>query len=209
MNAGAIVWAALLGALLALFVGVARRMSAMIGRTRDLERLQRSVESIDRRFGAVAEPLVARLDGLIRRQAADAEGLAREVDPARATLRDLAAEAGALQVPPSLAGLGSVLVHETERAVRAADLVAHGLEAMLAARGRYGVQDQTSLKRGALNLRHARDAFGRAAAEIAALRPTDLAPGAPGAAAGPSPRGVAAYGADPDSDLEGPFEPRM
>jgi hypothetical protein len=208
VTAGAIVWAGLLVALLALFVVTARRMSALAARTRDLERIQRSVESIDRRLAAVADPLVVRLDG-IRRNPGDAEGLARDLVPARATLEDLAAEARTLQLPAGFAAQASVMVHETERAVRAADMVAHGLNTMLVARRSSELEAQTSLKRGALNLRHAREAFGRAAAVIAALQPADLAPGALGGAAGSSSQGGTTYGDSTDTSLEGPFEPRM
>jgi hypothetical protein len=212
VTAGAIIWAGLLIALIVLFVAVTRRMSILIARTRELERLQRSVESIDLRLGAAVDPLVARLDGL-RRHAGDVEGLARDLVSARAMLLDLAAEARALQVPASLAAQGAAMVHETDRAVRAADLVTHGMDAMLAARGVYEGEAQTSLKRGALNLRHAREVFGRVAAEIAALRPADLAPGAGGASGGgatsPVPRGGTTYGDAGDADVEGPFEPRM
>jgi hypothetical protein len=208
VTVGAIIWAGLLVALVALFVVITRRMSTLIGKTRGVEELQRSVESMDRRLGAAVDPVVTRLDG-IRRRAGDAEGLARDLVPARAMLLDLAAEARALELPESLAAQGAVMVHETARAVRAVDLVAHGLEALLSARGSYEGEAQTSLKRGALNLRHAREAFARAAAEIAAVRPADLAPGVRWGAANPVPGGGTTYGDSGDTDLEGPFEPRM
>jgi hypothetical protein len=208
VTAAAIVWAALAVALLLLFVVTARRMSALAARTRELERIQRSVESIDRRLAAVADPLVVRLDG-IRRHAGDAEGLAHDLVPARATLEDLAAEARTLQLPVGFAAQASVMVHETERAVRAVDMVAHGLDTMLVARRSFEVESQTSLKRGALNLRHAREAFGRAAAVIAALQPADLAPGALAGAERPSSQGGTTFGESADAGIEGPFEPRM
>ena len=208
MTAGAVVWAGVLVALCVLFVAIARRLSALIARTRELERIQRSVESIDRRLGAAADPLVARLDG-IRRHAGDTEGLARDLGPARSMLRDLAIEVRTLELPVALAALGEVLVNEAERAVRAADMVAHGLDAMLTARGPSEVEAQTSLKRGALNLRHAREVFGRAAGEIAALQPADLATGARRVSPSPVPRAGATQGDGVDPDPEGPFEPRM
>jgi hypothetical protein len=207
----AILWIALLAVLfglLALFLGTTRRMSVLIARTRDLEQVQRSVESIDLRLAAVTDPLVARLDEL-RRRTGDPQALARELEPAQATLQDLAAETRALRLPEVLAGQAAVMVHETERAVRAAALVEHGLQAMLAARGNRELEAQTSLKRGALNLRHAREAFGRAAADVAALRPADVArrPGDGSRGPVPTPR------PDPDvagdQDLDGSFDPRM
>ena len=210
-TAGAILWIALLAVLiglLALFLGTTRRMSVLIARTRDLEQVQRSVASIDLRLAAATDPLVARLDEL-RRRTGDPQALARELEPAQATLQDLAAETRALRLPEVLAGQAAVMVHETERAVRAAALVEHGLQALLAARGNRELEAQTSLKRGALNLRHAREAFGRAAADVAALRPADVAQHAADGSRGP----VATPRPDPggpgDQDLDGSFEPRM
>ena len=55
-------------------------------------------------------------------------------------------------------------------------------------RGGRELEAQTSLKRAALNLRHARDAFGRAPPRCRDLRPVDLVPGASGAADGPAAR---------------------
>ena len=208
MTAGAIIWAGLLVALLALSVVVIRRMSGLIARTRDLERFQRVVESIDRRLAGVTDPLVDRLDG-IRRHGGDPSGLAVDIGPARAVLEALAAEARSLQTPVGLTAYAAVMVHETERAVRAADMVAHGLDTMATARRDFDTEAQTSLKRGALNLRHAREAIGRAAAAVAALRPADLAPGAPGGPANPSSQGGLTFDRGADPDLEGPFEPRM
>jgi hypothetical protein len=208
MTVGAIIWAGLLVALVVLFIAIARRMSILIARTRDVERLQRSVESMDRRLGAVVEPLVVRVDAILR-HAGDAEGLARDVVPAQGILLDLAAEARALQLPASLAAQGAVLVHEIGRAVRAVDLVAHGMDALFAGRGHKEGEAQTSLKRGALNLRHAREVFGNATAEIMAVRPADLAPGAHGGALRPVPPGGTIYEDPGDTDLGGPFEPRM
>ena len=77
----------------------------------------------------------------------------------------------------------SSLTTELDRAARAADMAEHGLNALsTGTRGR-DLEAQTSLKRGALNLRHAREAIARLAREVEALRPMDIAtPMAPGAA---------------------------
>jgi len=204
----AILWAALLVALLALFLRVSRRMSTLAARTHDLERIQAAVDSIDRRLAAACDPLIGRLDA-VRRRSMEPADVVRDLEPARAMLQELAVETRELQLPALLAGQGAVMIHETERAVRAADLVAYGLDAMLAVRGNRDLEAQTSLKRGALNLRHARESFARAAAEIAALQPTDLAPDANGVPARPAPRVPTTYGVPDEPDLEGPFEPRM
>jgi hypothetical protein len=174
MKAELILWVGLLVVLLLLFLAVLRRLSVLIARTRDLERVQRSVESINRRFAIAIGPIVDRLDE-IRRRSGDPMLLARDLDPARSMLEDLAVETRKLRVPAMLAGQAAVMVHEMDRALRATELVGHGMDALLAARGHRDLEAQTSLKRGALNLRHARDAFGRAAAEVAAVRPADVA----------------------------------
>jgi hypothetical protein len=211
VTGGAILWLVLIGVLaglLMVFLVTTRRMSVLIARTRDLERVQRSVESIDLRLAAVIDPLVARLDE-IRRRGGDPQALARDLGPAQAMLGDLADEARALRLPEVLADQASVMIHETERAARAAELVEHGLGAMLAARGHRELEAQTSLKRGALNLRHAREAFGRAAAVVAALRPADVA-GRPGyGLRGPAPTPRPVPTEQDDQDVDGSFEPRM
>lgn len=211
MTAGVVLWLALLAvlcALVVLFVVTTRRMSVLIARTRDLEQLQRSVESIDRRLAAAIDPLVGRLDE-IRRRAGDPQALDRELDPAQAMLQELAAETRGLRVPSVLAGPAVVMVDETARAVRATELVRHGLDALLTARGNRELEAQTSLKRGTLNLRHAREAFGRAAAEVAALRPADTARPPGDRSRDPVPMPVTAYGDAVDQDVDGSFEPRM
>ena len=169
MKAELVLWVGLLVVLFLLFLLTLRRLSVLIARTRDLERVQRSVDSIDRRFAIAIGPIVNRLDE-IRRRSGDPLLLARELDPARTMLEDLAAETRKLRVPAVLAGQAAVMVHEMDRALRATELVGHGLDALLAARGNRELEAQTSLKR-----RHARDAFGRAAAEVAAVRPVDVA----------------------------------
>ena len=100
------------------------------------------------------------------------------------------------------------MVHETERAVRAADLVAHGLDALLAAGATYEMEAQTSLKRGTLNLRHAREVFGRAAARRSprCSRPTSpvMRARSPGARRRVGPD---LHGGHRRPDLEGPLNP--
>ena len=131
MKAELVLWVGLLVVLFLLFLLTLRRLSVLIARTRDLERVQRSVDSIDRRFAIAIGPIVNRLDE-IRRRSGDPLLLARELDPARTMLEDLAAETRKLRVPAVLAGQAAVMVHEMDRALRATELVGHGLDALLA-----------------------------------------------------------------------------
>ena len=93
------------------------------------------------------------------------------------------------------------------RAARAASLIEHGLGTLEGtSRGR-DLEAQTSLKRGTLNLRHAHEAFGRIAREVARVRPADLAPG--GSVAEMGAAALATYPANDADDVEGRFDPRM
>ncbi len=173
MTPEVVVWLAVLLALAGLAIVVLRRMSVLAGRTRDLERFQRAATSLEARLALVVEPVVGRLDE-IRRHAGDPHALVRELEPAQGELRALVAESRATRPPRGMAELGAALTAELERASRAADLVEHGLDALLAGRSGRELEAQTSLKRGALNLRHAREASSRIVTDIKAVSPADL-----------------------------------
>ena len=86
-------------------------------------------------------------------------------------------------------------------------LVEHGLGMLTNTSIGRDLEAQTSLKRGALNLRHARDAFARAARKVAELRPADMVPGDPGPDGRRRPS--ATYPSSTDATRRGAFEPRM
>jgi|1186.fasta_scaffold74032_2 hypothetical protein len=201
-----IVWLLVLFVLAMLFVVVLRRMSTLIARTRDLERYQRAVASLDIRSAAVVEPLVRELDEA-RRHAANPGALRDAVTSAQVSVAELAAEARSLPTPATLVSTTVSLVTELDRAARAADMAEHGLNALTAGTRGRDLEAQTSLKRGALNLRHAREAIARLARDVAAVRPVDIAtPTAPGAT---TVAGLAPYQVPGPEDGEGRFEPRM
>lgn len=169
---GTLLWVIFLLALSGLGALTVRRMTELAARTRDLERFQRGVTGIGARLTATVDPMVARLDEL-RRLTGDPQGLAEDAGPTLATLEGLATEARALRAPAPLVGRLIAIVAELDRAARAADLVDHGLKTLLTGRG-LSQEALTSLKRGALNLRHARDAVARLCAEISRLSPAEL-----------------------------------
>jgi hypothetical protein len=200
-----LVWLALLLVLALLFVLILRRVSALIARTRNLERFQRAVESLDGRFAGAVNPLVGNLDDL-RRHAGDPAAVGDQLTRTETVLEELRSEAGRLAAPAGLAGIATAMRGDLDRALRAAALVEHGLAAMANTTIGRDLEAQTSLKRGALNLRHAQGAFALRAREVAALRPADLIPGA----SSPAGRAVAGIESTADSDdLDGSFEPRM
>jgi hypothetical protein len=206
MPPSTILWLALLVVLALLFVVTLRRMSALVARTRDLERYQRAVEAIDRRFAAAVQPLVRGLDET-RRHAGDPDALSERLTETQGVLAALQVEIRALAAPPPLVGTVAPLAGDIDRAVRAASLVEHGLGALARSSLGRDLEAQTSLKRGALNLRHAQEAFGLRAHEVASLRPVDIAPGATHRSSVPAQIGV--YGPADGEDLDGRFDPRM
>jgi hypothetical protein len=204
MELAAVLWLALLVALAALFLRVVLRMRELVAKTHDLERVQEAVESIDRRLAGVVDPLVRGLDET-RRHAGDPALLAARAADAEGVIEELTTETRALVVPAGLPVPIAAMTAELERASRAASLVEHGLLAL--AQGGMGreLEAQTSIKRGALNLRHARDAFAQLARPVAAFQPADLAPGAGtrGGGAPPAATTATAAGTPPPGGVDG------
>src|SRR5512147_314482 len=111
---GTVIWLLGLAAMAVAAVVVLRRMSRLIGRTRELERFQRTVTTLDARFAAAADPLVAALDEL-RRRAGDPRALAERLPGLSSELRAAAAEARALRPPAALLAPTTGLGRELER----------------------------------------------------------------------------------------------
>jgi hypothetical protein len=168
-------WLIILAVLIVGFLIVLRRMSLLVARTRNLERFQREVSELDGRVGAVVEPLEASL-GDIRRHAGDPGALRGALDGAQASLRTLAAEAEALRPPEGLESLAAAFRRELERAERAAEMLEHGLDTLLAVRGGRELEAQTTLKRADLSLRTAREGCAQVTARAASVTPADLVP---------------------------------
>ena len=124
-------------------------------------------------------------------------------------LRVAAAEVKALQGPAQLRAEALGLAREVDRAIRATEMIEHGLDALMAVRRGRELEAQTSLKRGALNLRHARSAFHEIVTQVLAVSPADIGTVSPTrtTAAGAT---VPTYIVDGiDSDLSGGYDPRM
>jgi hypothetical protein len=188
----ALLWFAVLVALGALFAKTYGRMSTLTTRTRDLEQFQAAVDSLDRRFGGVTQPLLRGLDEA-RRHAGDPAGLPELVIEAQVVIDELTGETTALTAPEGLAPVVAAMTGDLERAGRAVMFVEHGLGMMTNTSIGRDLEAQTSLKRGALNLRPApRPPHGRVAT-VASY-----------------PIATAEADADRDKDdSEGAFGPRM
>jgi hypothetical protein len=122
-----------------------------------------------RDFGAAADatlgPILDRIDG-VRRRLVEPDSVGEELREARVRVEELAEEARALAVVPSMRASHAEVVADVERAARALDMVEHGCGILATSRPRgRELEAQTAIKRGYLNLLHAREALGRHVAE--------------------------------------------
>ncbi len=157
-------------AVLATAVAVgARRTGSVLQRTRVAEGFRGDVGDLARR---VEQSLgdVSELVDAVRRRAAEPDSLGPSLVAARDAVERYAEEARALGGPRVAAVHRDALVFEIERAGRALELVEHGCEiAMHGRRSERGPEVEISIKRGYLNLIHAREAIAdHAVAAIAA-----------------------------------------
>lgn len=162
-------------ALAALFAIVLRRAGRLVARTRELQGFQSTVRDLDARIGQSLEGAARQIDS-VRRQQLAAEGIGETLAAASEAVDRYADEARALRGPAEASEIGREIVAELARAGRALDMVEHGVTILASVRrGGRELEAQTSIKRGYLNLIHAREAIGRHAARVADLRP-DTAP---------------------------------
>jgi hypothetical protein len=179
-----------IGLLIALALAAAlvlRRMSAAAETARQRRRHEAMVSGIESRATGMLDPLITRLED-VRRGVGDRSVAAAEVSHALEVL-----EATADEVRGHGAGPGSMpevgkLADALDRAVRALDLVDHGLRGLHDPRSPGGLESQTVLKRGILALRHALggiDSTTRAAAPAFPLAPTLVASAFEARATGP------------------------
>jgi hypothetical protein len=167
-----------ISAFLALAVGVAivlRRAGRIVARTREVEGFRSSVRDLATRIDQSLEGAAGRIDA-VRRGQLGADTIGPTIVAATDAVSRYADEARALRGPAVAAEVRDALVDDLERAERALDMVGHGagILAQVRRRGRE-LEAQTSIKRGYLNLIHAREAIVRhaAAAEELELPPVD------------------------------------
>jgi hypothetical protein len=166
-------------AFLALAIGVAivlRRAGRIVARTREIEGFRSSVRDLTTRIDQSLEGAAGRIDA-VRRGQLGADTIGPTIVAATDAVARYGDEARALKGPAVAADVRDALVEDLERAERALGMVEHGAEilAQVRRRGRE-LEAQTSIKRGYLNLIHAREAIVRhaAAAEELELPPVDV-----------------------------------
>ncbi len=150
---------ALFVALGAAFFYVLRRAAGVVAETREDETFRRDAASLTDRAASAIATGTERIDRVRRRQDAPTE--LDEVLPGMLeALGGFRVEAEALAPPAALAPLRARLADELDRAARAVETVEHGCVLLAATTGRVReMEGETSVKRGYLNLLHAREAL--------------------------------------------------
>jgi hypothetical protein len=146
-------------ALVAAFLFVFRRAAHVVAETREDDSFRSDALALTERAAAAIAAGCERIDRVRRRQDAPTE--LDEVLPGMLeTLAGLHAEADALAPPTALAPLRARATDELERAARAVETVRHGCALLGVTAGRpREMEGETSVKRGYLNLLHAREAL--------------------------------------------------
>jgi hypothetical protein len=157
-------------ALLGMFAVVLRRVGVVIGESREHAAFRESVQDLAVRIDATLGGVIGKIDALRRQQVEPAE-IAESLDGALEALLGYSEEARALGGPPDVASSKASFAAEIDRADRALQMVEHGSSILASASAgqRFG-EAQTAIKRGYLNVIHAREAIARHAADIAASR---------------------------------------
>ncbi|HEX8939915.1 MAG TPA: hypothetical protein VF763_07090 [Candidatus Limnocylindrales bacterium] len=159
---------ALFAVLAALFVLVLRRAGTYLAETHESETFRRAVadlaERAEQSLGGVAE----RIDA-VRRHQLPPEAIGPNLAAASEAVRRYVDEAEGLAGAPAQEGVRALVVAELERAGRALEMVGHGCDLLASVRGGHRqFEAQTAIKRGYLNILHAREAIARHAADLSA-----------------------------------------
>ena len=159
-------------ALAAASVIILRRAGRLIANQREIQSFRSSVRDLNQRIGMSLEGAAQRIDG-VRRQQLSAEGLGDTVAATGDAITRYSDEARALKGPPEATAIARDIVSDLDRAKRAVDMVEHGATILASVRrGGRELEAQTSIKRGYLNLIHAREAIARHAARAEDLEPS-------------------------------------
>lgn len=163
-------------ALAALTAIVLRRAGGIVKRTREAEGFRVAIRDLAARVETSLAGATDRIDA-VRRGQVSADSIGPTVEAASDAVARYAEEARAIRGPDGVLLIRDDIVAELERAERALGMVEHGatILAQVRRRGRE-LEAQTALKRGYLNLLHAREAVARHAARVDDLRVT-VAPG--------------------------------
>ena len=150
---------ALAAGLVVVFRGTAR----IATRTRQAQQFRAVLKDLVRRADTLLGTAVGQIDE-VRHHQAGPEAIRQAVTDATETLERYAEEARSWSGPRRAESIRDDLVAELERSIRALGMVEHGTNMLASARrGARDLEAQTSIKRGYLNLIHAREAIARQA----------------------------------------------
>jgi hypothetical protein len=159
--------------LAAMFLLFLRRAGRLGAATRDVERFRRQVADLAGRAEVSLAEMSGRIDA-VRRGSLAADAVADDLAASLDAVDRYADEGRGLRAPHDGYPIRDALVAELERARRALEMVEHGCSIQATMRaGARGLEAQTAIKRGYLNVLHAREAIARHAEEAAALVPAD------------------------------------
>jgi hypothetical protein len=150
-----------------------RSASRVLSRTRQAEGFRGDIDDLARRIDTSLTDISKLIDD-VRRHAAPPDAILDNIDLAMDAVERYEEETHALGGPPDARPHRDAIAWELQRAGRALALVAHGCK--LASSGRReerGPEAETSIKRGYLNLVHARESIGEHA--IAAVDAAEAA----------------------------------
>ena len=151
-----------------------RRAGQLLADSREREAFRRSVADLVTRACQSLDGVGARIDG-VRRRTIEADEIGDNLAAASDAVQRYADEARALRVSGPRAEVRAAMVADLERAERALQMVEHGCAILAAAnrRGSRELEAQTSIKRGYLNILHAREAMIRHGARATELADAD------------------------------------
>ena len=170
MTPGVLLPAAAFVALVVLFALVLRRTGRVLADTREAEGFRRATQDLATRVEISLGGIADRIDAVRHHRVPPTE-IDEDLAVAIDAVGRYAAEAAALGGPTSAATIRDGLRSELERAGRALEMVRHGCAILATSRGiGRDAEAETSLKRGYLNLLHAREAIVAHAAGIDATK---------------------------------------
>jgi hypothetical protein len=167
---------------------VLRRAGRIVARTREVEHFRSGMRDLTTRIDQSLEGAVGRIDAL-RRGQLGADALPPTIAAATDAVERYTDEARSLKGPPAAEPIRDAIVDDLERAGRALAMVDHGAKILAQARRRgRELEAQTAVKRGYLNLVHAREAIVRHAAAAEELEVPPVEQAAKGSAPAATPR---------------------
>jgi hypothetical protein len=167
----------LFAALVAVLLVVLRRTARVVAATRELDGFRTTAGDLAARVAASLGAASARIDAVRRGQVAP-DTILDTLNAAGDAMRRYGDEAEALVVPPGYEQLRRRLAEEVGRAGRALDMIEHGCQSLSSARvGRArAAEGHIAIKRGYLNILHAREAIVEIATNLSSPRPSRTSP---------------------------------